>query len=62
MCILEMGLLYIEYYLRGGFLSTLTFLLFREGYASIEECEEITSLIGMLCIKRRKMKALYKNF
>jgi hypothetical protein len=29
---------------------------------SIEECKEITSLIGVLCMKRRKMKALFKSF
>jgi hypothetical protein len=56
---LEMGLLYAEHYLRGGSLLTLASLLFREGYASFEGCEEITFLVGVSCIKKRKMKALY---
>jgi hypothetical protein len=54
-----MGLLYTEYYLGGGSLLTLASLLFCEGYTNFEECEKITSLVGVLCMKRRKMKALY---
>jgi hypothetical protein len=57
-----MRLLYVKYYLGGGFLPTLTSLLFHEGYPSIEKCEKITFFIGVLCMKRRKMKALYESF
>jgi hypothetical protein len=57
-----MGLLDTEHYLGGGFLQALTSLLFHEGYASIEECEEITFLVGMSCMKKRKMKALFESF
>jgi hypothetical protein len=39
-----------------------TSLLFHEGYTSIEGCEEITSFIGVLCMKRRKMEALFESF
>jgi hypothetical protein len=62
MCVLEMGLLYTEHYLGSGFLSTLTSLLFHKRYVSIKECEKITSLVGVLCMKRKKIEALYKNF
>jgi hypothetical protein len=37
-------------------------LLFHEGYTSFEGCEEITSLIGVSYMKRKKMKALKKAF
>jgi hypothetical protein len=37
-------------------------LLFYEGYASIERCEEITFLVGVSYMKRKKMKALKKAF
>jgi hypothetical protein len=57
-----MGLLDVEYYLEGGFLLTLTSLLFHEGCTSIKECEEITFLIGVLYIKRRKIETLFERF
>jgi hypothetical protein len=57
-----MGLLNTEHYLESGFLQALTSLLFCEGYASIKRCEEITSLVGVLCMKKRKIKALFKSF
>jgi hypothetical protein len=62
MWLLEMGLLDIEYYLGGGFLQALTSLLFCEGYASFEEGEENTFLVGVSCMKRRKMEALFESF
>jgi hypothetical protein len=62
MWLLKMGLLNVEYYLGGGFFQAHTFLLFHEGYTSIEECKEITSLVGVLCMKRRKMEALFESF
>jgi hypothetical protein len=62
MCLLEMRLLDIEHYLEGGFFQTLTFLLFHKGYISIKGCEKITSLVGVSCMKRRKMEALFKSF
>jgi hypothetical protein len=55
---LEIGLLNAEHYL----FQALTSLLFHRGYASIKECEEITSLVGVSCMKRRKMKALFESF
>jgi hypothetical protein len=58
MCLLEMGLLNVEHYLEDGFLQAFTSLLFCEGYASIKRREEITFLVGVSYIKRKKMKAL----
>jgi hypothetical protein len=51
----------VKYYLGGGFLQALTSLLFHEGYASIEGREEITFLIGVSYMKRKKMKAFWEK-
>jgi hypothetical protein len=62
MWLLEMGLLDVEYYLGGSFPQALTSLLFRGGYISIEGCKKITSLVGVSCMKKRKIEALFKSF
>jgi hypothetical protein len=40
---------------------SLTSLLFREGYTSMKG-EEITFLIGVLCMRRKRMKAFIKSY
>jgi hypothetical protein len=45
----------------SSFLS-LTSLLFYKGYTSFEGCKKITFLVGVSCMRRKKMKALDESF
>jgi hypothetical protein len=61
MCLLKIGLLDVEHYLRGGFLPFLLLCCFVKDILALKG-EEITSLIGVSCMKRKKIKALYESF
>jgi hypothetical protein len=51
-----------EHNLEGGSLFSLTSLLFHKEYTSFKGCEKITSLVGVSCMRRKKMKALGESF
>jgi hypothetical protein len=58
--VLKSGVIDAEHYLGGGFPLTY-FSTFCEGYTTLKS-EEITSLVGVSCMKRKRIEAFVKSF